>query len=164
MNDKVSKALDNIDMAYDELIDIANDTCKEVVGDLDDMMHSAYDNIENLNNESIRSLLLRLSLRSYSFAEIKEKAQFKAVLGEALRKEAYAKNFNTAEGTVAVRENLSIINTSSEILAEELYTLVANIFKVKCDEVHRIVSTLQTVLMSRMQEAKMANVDGFVGE
>ena len=164
MNDKVSKALDNIDMAYDELIDIANDTCKEVVGDLDDMMRSAYDNIENLNNESIRSLLLRLSLRSYSFAEIKEKAQFKAVLGEALRKEAYAKNFNTAEGTVAVRENLSIINISSEILAEELYTLVANMFKVKCDEVHRIVDTLKSVLMSRMQEAKMANVDGFVGE
>ena len=164
MNDKVSKALDNIDMAYDELIDIANDTCKEVVGDLDDMMQSAYGNIENLNNESIRSLLLRLSLRSYSFAEIKEKAQFKAVLGEALRKEAYAKNFNTAEGTVAVRENLSIINTSSEILAEELYTLVANMFKVKCDEVHRVVDTLKSVLMSRMQEAKMANVDGFVGE
>ena len=164
MNDKVSKALDNIDMAYDELIDIANDTCKEVVGDLDDMLRSAYDNIENLNNESIRSLLLRLSLRSYSFAEIKEKAQFKAVLGEALRKEAYAKNFNTAEGTVAVRENLSIINTSSEILAEELYTLVANMFKVKCDEVHRVVDTLKSVLMSRMQEAKMANVDGFVGE
>lgn len=158
MNDKVSKALDNIDMAYDELIDIANDTCKDVVGDLDDMMRSAYDNIENLNNESIRSLLLRLSLRSYSFAEIKEKAQFKAVLGEALRKEAYAKNFNTAEGTVAVRENLSIINTSSEILAEELYTLVANMFKMKMDEVHRIVSTLQTVLMSRMQEAKLVNV------
>lgn len=164
MNDKVSKALDNIDMAYDELIDIANDTCKEVVGDLDDMMRSAYDNIENLNNESIRSLLLRLSLRSYSFAEIKEKAQFKAVLGEAIRKEAYAKNFNTAEGTVAVRENLSIINTSSEIIAEELYTLVANMFKVKCDEVHRVVDTLKSVLMSRMQEAKMANVDGFVGE
>ena len=164
MNDKVSKALDNIDIAYDDLIDIANDTCKEVVGDLDDMMRSAYDNIENLNNESIRSLLLRLSLRSYSFAEIKEKAQFKAVLGEAIRKEAYAKNFNTAEGTVAVRENLSIINTSSEILAEELYALVANMFKVKCDEVHRVVDTLKSVLMSRMQEAKMATVDGFVGE
>ena len=164
MNDKVSKALDNIDIAYDDLIDIANDTCKEVVGDLDDMMRSAYDNIENLNNESIRSLLLRLSLRSYSFAEIKEKAQFKAVLGEAIRKEAYAKNFNTAEGTVAVRENLSIINTSSEILAEELYALVANMFKVKCDEVHRVVDTLKSVLMSRMQEAKMATVDGFVEE
>lgn len=164
MNDKVSKALDNIDMVYDELIHIANDICADVTGDLDDMMQSAYGNIENLNNESIRSLLLRLSLRSYSFAEIKEKAQFKAVLGEALRKEAYAKNFNTAEGTVAVRENLSIINTSSEILAEELYTLVANMFKVKCDEVHRVVDTLKSVLMSRMQEAKMANVDGFVGE
>ena len=92
----------------------------------------------------------------FKIKEIKEKAQFKSVLGEALRKEAYAKNFNTAEGTVAVRENLSIINTSSEILAEELYTLVANMFKVKCDEVHRVVDTLKSVLMSRMQEAKIS--------
>ena len=158
MNTQVSKALDNIDVAYDDLIEIANDICSDVVGDLDNMIKSAYENIENLTNESIRSLLLRLSLRSYSFAEIKEKSLFKATLGETLRKEAYATSFNQTEGTVAVRENTSIINTSAEILAEELYSLVASMFKMKMDEVHRIVSTLQTVLMSRMQEAKLVNV------
>ena len=104
-------------------------------------------------------------IQNSTFAEFeKEKAQFKAVLGEALRKEAYAKNFNAAEGTVAVRENLSIINTASEILAEEIYSLVANIFKIKLDETHRAVDALKSVLMSRMQEAKMASVDGFVGD
>lgn len=161
MNQNVSKALDNIDMTYDELIEVANDICADVVGDLDNMIKSAYDNIENLTNESIRSLLLRLSLRSYSFAEIKEKSIFKATLGETLRKEAYAKSFNAAEGTVAVRENTSIINTSAEILAEELYSLVASMFKVKVDEVHRVVDSLKSVLMSRMQEAKLSNVDAF---
>lgn len=164
MKQNVTAALNNIDMTYEELIDIANDTCKEVVGDLDELMNNAYDNIENLSNEAIRNLLLKLSLRSYSFAEIKEKAQFKAVLGEAIRKEAYAKNFNATEGTVAVRENISIISTSAEILAEEIYTLIANIFKIKIDEVHRAVDALKSVLMSRMQEAKMSNVDGFIGE
>lgn len=164
MNAQVSKALDNIDIAYNDLIDIANDICNDVVGDLNDMIQSAYDNIENLTNESIRQLLLKLSLRSYSFAEIKDKSMFKATLGETLRKEAYAKSFNLTEGTVAVRENTSIINTASEILAEELYTLVANIFKTKVDEIHRVVDTLKSVLMSRMQEAKMATVDGFVGD
>ena len=164
MNQNVSKALDNIDMTYDELIDIANSISKDVTGDLDSMIMSTYENIENLTNESIRSLLLRLSLRSYSFAEIKEKSLFKATLGETLRKEAYAKNFNSTEGTVAVRENTSIINTSAEILAEELYSLIASIFKVKCDEVHRVVDSLKSVLMSRMQEAKLSSVDGFVGE
>ena len=164
MNALVSKALDNIDMAYNDLIDIANDICTDVAGDLNDMIQSAYDNIENLTNDAIRQLLLKLSLRSYTFSEIKDKSMFKATLGETLRKEAYAKSFNAAEGTVAVRENTSIINTSSEILGEELYTLVANIFKTKVDEIHRVVDTLKSVLMSRMQEAKMASVDGFVGE
>ena len=164
MNQNVSKALDAIDITYQDLIDIANDTCADVVGDLDVLMDSAYNNIENLTNEAIRDLLLRLSLRSYSFAGIKEKAMFKAALGETLRKEAYAKNFNLSEGTVAVRENNSVVNTAPEILAEEIYTLVANMFKSKLDEVHRSVDTLKSVLMSRMQEAKLTTVDGFVGE
>lgn len=164
MNAQVSKALDNIDLAYNDLIDIANDICEDVSGDLNEMIQSAYNNIENLTNDYIRQLLLKLSLRSYSFSEIKDKSAFKATLGETLRKEAYAKAFNLTEGTVAVRENTSIINTSSEIVAEEIYTLVANIFKTRLDEIHRVVDTLKSVLMSRMQEAKMASVDGFVGD
>lgn len=164
MNAQVSKALDNIDIAYDDLIDIANSLCEELLGDINKIMQQAYDNIENLTNEDIRNILLRLSLRSYSFSEIKEKAAFKATLGETLRKEAYAKSFNQTEGTVAVRENTSIINTSAEILAEEIYTLVSNMFKVRLDEIHRVVDTLKSVLMSRMQEAKLTTVDGFVGD
>ena len=164
MNAQVSKALDNIDLAYNDLIDIANDICEDVSGDLNEMIQSAYNNIENLTNDYIRQLLLKLSLRSYSFSEIKDKSAFKATLGETLRKEAYAKAFNLTEGTVAVRENTSIINTSAEIVAEEIYTLVANIFKTRLDEIHRVVDTLKSVLMSRMQEAKMASVDGFVGD
>ena len=53
---------------------------------------------------------------------------------------------------------------AEEILAEEIYTLMANTFKVKLDEIHRVVDTLKSVLMSRMQEAKLTTVDGFVGE
>ena len=164
MNTQVSKALDNIDVAYDDLIDIANSIVDEITGDMNNMIQGAYDNIENLTNEDIRNILLRLSLRSYSFSEIKEKAAFKATLGETLRKEAYAKSFNVTEGTVAVRENTSIINTSAEIVAEEIYALVANMFKLKLDELHRIVDSLKSVLMSRMQEAKLTTVDGFVGD
>jgi len=160
MKQNVSAALDNIDMTYDELVVVANDIMKEVVGDLDAMMESAYNDVELLSNEAIRQLMLKLSLRSYSFSEIKEKSIFKATLGETLRKEAYATNFNAAEGTVAVRENNAILNTSAEILAEEIYTLVSSLFKTKLDEIHRIVAALQSVLMSRMQEAKLSNVDG----
>ena len=145
MKSEVVAALDAVDATYDELIDVANDIAKEVVGDLDDMMASAYNDVEKLSNEAIRDLMLKLSLRSYSFAEIKERSAFKSELAETLRKEAYAKNFNSAEGTVAVRENTAVLNSSSEILANQIYELVADIFKSKLDETHRIVAALTSV-------------------
>ena len=159
MKQNVNTALDNVDAAYGDLIEIANSIIEDVCGDIDRMTLSAYNNIENLTNEDIRDMLLRLSLRSYSFSEIKEKSAFKAALAETLRKEAYAKNFNSTEGSVAVRDNTAVVNTSSEIIAEEIYTLTASLFKTKLDELHRVVDTLKTVLMSRMQEAKLSNVD-----
>ena len=162
MRKEVSVALDNIDATYEELIDVANDLSKEVVGDLDELMASAYEDVEKLSNDAIRDLMLKLTLRSYSFSEIKEKSIFKAELGETLRKEAYAKNFNASEGTVAVRENTAILSTSAEILAEEIYSLVSQMFKTKLDEIHRTVSALQTVLMSRLSEAKLTNVDAAI--
>ena len=159
MKQNVNTALDNVDAAYGDLIEIANSIIEDVCGDIDRMTQSAYNNIENLTNEDIRDMLLRLSLRSYSFSEIKEKSAFKAALAETLRKEAYAMNFNSTEGSVAVRDNTAVVNTSSEIIAEEIYTLTASLFKTKLDELHRVVDTLKTVLMSRMQEAKLSNVD-----
>lgn len=162
MKQNVSAALDKVDMTYDELIVVANDILKEITGDLDAMMESAYIDVERLSVEAIRQLMLKLSLRSYSFSEIKEKSIFKATLSETLRKEAYAKNFNSSEGTVAVRENNAILNTSDEIIAEEIYTLVSSLFKTKLDEVHRVVASLQSVLMSRMQEAKLSNIDNAI--
>ena len=164
MKQNVNEALDRVDMAYDDLIVVANDILESLTGDLDDMMKSAYEDVERLTNDAIRQLMLKLSLRSYSFSEIKEKSIFKATLSETLRKEAYARNFNASEGTVAVRENTAILNTSDEIIAEEIYTLVSSLFKTKLDEIHRVVASLQSVLMSRMQEAKLTTVDGFVGE
>ena len=70
MKNGVSAALDKIDMTYDELIVVANDILADVTGDLDAMMDSAYNDVERLSNEAIRDLMLKLSLRSYSFSEI----------------------------------------------------------------------------------------------
>lgn len=159
MNSKVKEALDNIDETYQSLVDVANDIFEATTKDIDEIMTKAYEDIEKLSNDAIRDLMLKLSLKSYTFSEIKEKSAFKAVLGETIRKEEYAHNFNDADGTVAVRENTAIINTSAEILAEEIHSLIANMLKTKLDEIHRVVNTLQTVLMTRMQEAKLSSVD-----
>ena len=155
MKKDVSKALDNIDATYDELIVIANDIIDNVAGDIKIMMQSTYKNIENLTNEDLRGLILKLSLRSFTFSEIKDKSLFKATLAETLRKEAHAIAFGGAEGTATAKENQAILNTSEEILAEEIYDLVANLAKTTLDEIHRVVDSAKTVLMSRLSEAKL---------
>lgn len=155
MKKDVSKALDNIDAVYDDLIVIANDIVESTIGDMNAMLQSAYHNIENLSNEDIRGLILKVALRSYNFGEIKDKAAFKSELAETLRKEAHAIAFGNAEGTATAKENQAILNTSEELLAEEIYDLVANMFKTKSDELHRVTDALKTVLMSRMAEAKL---------
>ena len=159
MTISVSNALDNIDKTYDDLLEVANDIFETTTKEIDGLMEGAYNDIEKMSNDAIRDLMLKLSLKSYTFSEIKEKAAFKATLGEVMRKEMYASHFNNSEGTVAVRENTATIQSGAEILAEEIYTLVANMLKTKLDEIHRVVNTLQTILMTRMQEAKLSTVD-----
>lgn len=158
MKNNVNEALNNVDATYDDLVKIANDIAADVLGDLDDMIKSAYEDVEKMTNDAIRELILKLSLRSYSFSEIKEKALFKAVMAETLRKEAYATRYNTAEGTAAVRDNIATLDISSEIVADEIYNFVAAIFKTKLDELHRIVAALTTVLTTRLTEAKLTAV------
>ena len=159
MNANVSKALDNIDITYNDLIEVANDIFKQTTSEIDVIMADAYNDIERLSNDAIRDLMLKLSLKSYTFSEIKEKSAFKATLGEVMRKETYAQNFNQSEGTVAVRENTAIIESGAEILAEEIYGLVASMLKTKLYEIHSVISALQTVLTSRLQEAKLSAIE-----
>jgi hypothetical protein len=159
MTSDVRKALTAIDCTYDDLVEVANEIFNTTTKEVDGMMTDAYNDIEKMSNDAIRDLMLKLSLKSYTFSEVKEKSAFKSTMGEILRKEAYAKNFNSIEGTVAVRETNATIQTSGEIIAEEIYTLVANMLKTKLDEIHRVVNTLQTVLMTRIQEAKLTTVD-----
>jgi hypothetical protein len=109
-----------------------------------------------MNNDLLRDYILKLCLKSYSFSDIKEKAAFKAEIAETIRKEAYAKQFNSTEGTVAVRQNNAEIAISAEYLSEEIYQLISALLKTKADEIHRVVDALKTVLMSRLQEAKIS--------
>lgn len=159
MNANVQKALENIDITYDNLIQIANDIIRSLTQEIDDLIAPVYDNVENLTNEDLRGLIMKLSLKSYMFSETKEKSLFKAELAETLRKEMYATQFNQSEGSVAVRDNIALLNSSAEFLAEEIHNLVSQLFKTKSDEIHRVVDSAKTVLMARLSEAKLSSVE-----
>lgn len=155
MAENLQEALDRTDDVYKDLIEIANTIFKTYTGDVNELIKGAMDNVDNLTNEDIRLLIIKLSLHSFSFGDVKEKAGLKAELSETLRKEAYAKAFNLSEGSVASKESQAIMKTSYENSVELIYNSVASLFKTKLDEIHRVVDALKTVLMSRMSEAKL---------
>ena len=158
MKGNLQKALDNTEQTYVNLVSIANDIINGHIKDIDADIKNATNNINNLTNDSIRQLIITLALKSYNFSEVKEKAVLKAECAEALRKEAYAIEYNKADGAVAARDNAAIINTSDEILTDAIYGLVSSLFKTKLDEIHRVIDALKTVLMSRMAEAKLSGI------
>lgn len=155
MRGNLKQALENTDMMYEQLVAIANDIIDTYTADVNKVIKNAYDNIENISNDDMRNLMLKLSLMSYTFSDVKEKSALKAECAEALKKEAYAKKFNEADGNNAVRDNTALLETSDEIVVNAIHDLVSSLFKAKADELHRIVATLQSILMSRMQEAKL---------
>lgn len=148
-------ALANVDMTYSQIVEIANDIVAQCTVESDQLVNRLKANSENLTNEDVRKAMLELALTSYSFSEIKEKSTLKAECAEILRKELYAREFNLADGSVAVRDNTAVLNSSQEVLVEAIYNLVSSILKVKLDELHRIVDALKSIIMSRMSEAKL---------
>lgn len=165
MNNKnVQMALDNVGMVYADLVEVANDILQDAVGDLDTLVEPVSTNPENLSNEDLRMIMMKLSIKAFSFCEIKEKAAFKSNIAETLRKEKYATNFGAAEGSVAAKESTAILQTSAEILAEQIYDLVADLFKVKLDSIYRVVDVIKTVLSTRVNEAKLTNATNTMAE
>ena len=164
MNEKLQTALDNTESTYKELVEIANSIVKTYASDINDLITEATENIDTLSNEQVRQLLLKISLKAYSFGDVKEKAALKAQCAKTLKDEAYAIQFNGAEGSVEAKKNTALTQSSAEAVAETLYNLVSSLFKTKLDEMHRVVDSLKSVLMSRMAEQKLMSSFSGSGE
>lgn len=157
MKPELEKALNAVEMTYKDIVEIADELVAEYTQGLDNLIKSVEDRIDKISNDEIREIMLRLSIKAYSFGDVKEKSAIKAECAEILRKEAYAVSFNSAEGSVAAKDNTSTLKVSNEIVSECLYNLVANLFKIKLDETRRLIDTLKTILMSRLSEMKMSS-------
>lgn len=157
MNKKLEDALNNVDVNYHELVEIADDTVAPLTADADAIIKQVSDNIASLSVDQIRDYMLKLQMEAYRLGELKEKSQLKADLAETLMKEKYAVTFNSLDGSAAIKDKLTQEAVSQEIVAENLYNLMASLIKTKVDSLHRMVDVLKSILMSRMQEAKLMN-------
>lgn len=157
MDKKIESALNNVQWSYQELVEVANNSISPLTADADSIMKDVRDNVSNLSVDQIRNYMIRLQMEAYSLSEIREKSQLKADLAETLMKEKYAITFNSLDGSAAVKDKLTQEQISGEVVAENVYNLMAALLKNKVDALHRMVDVLKSILMSRMQEAKLMN-------
>ena len=67
----LQEALDNVEMTYQELNTIAKDIVSEFFAGADSLIYELKD-INELDNDSIRNYMIKLSLTAYSLSEVKE--------------------------------------------------------------------------------------------
>lgn len=158
MTDKLSNALNNVEVTYKELVEISNSILDPIIGPANTLVSTINAQINSLSIDQIRDFILQLQLKAFELSEIKEKAAMKAELSEALQKEKFATTFNGLDGSAAVKEKIALVESSSETVSTVLYELVSSLLKSKVDQLHRLVDCLKSILMSRMQETKFMNI------
>ena len=153
-----SEARQGVDELYKSLTQVADDIVNKHTKDIDKLIKEIENNVEKLDNKDIRMYTLKLSSLAYSLGDLVEHADLKRDCAIALAKEANAKEFNLAAGTVDTKKNVALINSSQEQAVSMLYNTVADLFKTKLNSVYRVVDSLKNVLISRNAEAKLQSM------
>ena len=153
----LEQSMDDVQAIYDALNSQAKEIVKHYTKSLDDLIKNINDNINNLSNDDLRRIELKLSLISYDLGELKDKTSIASEVAEIIEAETIATSFNTATGTIEQRKNIAILNASKEKAVSKLYKLVASQIKTKLDEVHRIVDCLKSILISRASDRKLTD-------
>lgn len=155
--ENLNQQMDAVQDIYSSLNSQAKEIVKEYTQELDRIINNVSKNINNLSNEDIRRYQLQLSLAAYDLGELKDKTNMASEIADVLQEETQATAWNTSEGNNEQRKNNAILASSKEKAVAKLYKLVASQIKTKLDEVHRIVATLQSILISRASDRKLTD-------
>jgi len=151
----LNKALESVEITYSQIKEIADNMLAVPFEEPNRIVGLIQANIESMSIEMLRDSILRLQLAVYSLSELRDRSGVKAACAEAIRKEAYATAYIGQEGTAGVKDSNTTLAISENIVAQCLYDLVASLVKTKVDQIQRMIDSLKTILMSRMQELKL---------
>jgi hypothetical protein len=153
----LNKALEAVEMTYGQIKQIADDMLAAPFEEVNRLYGDVSTYVDSLSIEALRDYLLRLQLAAFGLSELRDRSGAKATCAEAVRKEAYAVSYASQEGTAAAKDSAATLAVAENIVAQCLYDLVASLVKTKLDATHRLIDTMKSILMSRMQEAKLSN-------
>lgn len=155
MTRSLDQALQAVDLTYQQVEQIAYDVISEPLAQVNEIIQELGKDINEMSIDMLRTYMLKLQLSIFQISEIKDKSVTKAQCAEALRKEAYSVSFLKQEGSVGQKEASATIDISDRIIVEYVYDFISALIKTKVDQGLRLVDTLKSVLMSRMQEVKL---------
>ena len=153
----LNKALEAVEMTYGQIKEIADSMLAGPFEEPNRIVEMIQYNVESMSIDMLRDSILRLQLAVYSLSELRDRSGIKAVCAEAIKKEAYAASYIGQEGTAGVKDSNTTLAISENIVAQCLYDLVASLVKTKVDMCLRLIDSLKSILMSRMQEFKFMN-------
>ena len=154
----LNKALEAVEMTYGQIKEIADSMLSGPFEEPNRIVEFIQFNVESMSIDMLRDSILRLQLAVYALSELRDRSGVKAICAEAIKKEAYAANYIGQEGTAGVKDSNTTLAISENIIAQCLYDLVASLTKTKVDQLHRMIDSLKSILMSRMQEAKFMQI------
>lgn len=157
LKEDLLQAMSSVHDIYNDMNSVAKDIVKEYTAPIDILVKQIKSDINNLTNEDVRRIELKLSLLAYDLGELKDKTNIAAEVAEIVQDEAQANAWNTAEGNNEQRKNASLLAVNKEKVISKLYKLVASQIKTKLDETHRIVDTLKSILISRASDRKLTD-------
>lgn len=153
----LNKALEAVEMTYGQIKQIADDMLAAPFEEVNRLYGDVSTYVDSLSIDALRDYLLRLQLAAFGLSELRDRSGAKATCAEAVRKEAYAISYASQDGTAAAKDSAATLAVAENIVAQCLYDLVASLVKTKLDATHRLIDTMKSILMSRMQEAKLSN-------
>ena len=142
---------------YAQLNEIAVNVCTKYCNKVDAIVYSITD-IDELDNREIRHILAELAIEAYRLADYAERSSLKSECAIALHKEMQANVYINSTGTQGNRNNQALLESQPEQLVSILYKNIRSVLVTKVNETHRIESMLNSVLISRATEAKLANL------
>lgn len=151
-------AIDQAKLEADELTaqlaEVVGSITKAQTTTLDELIHKLSKGIDTFSNNDLRDIMARISVETYYIGIAKEQSSLKDACATALYKEGLAKSYNLTSGAVEAKKQQAVLDTVDKQAVSILYTTVSGLLKTKIDEAHRIVSVINSVLISRASEAK----------
>lgn len=152
----LNKSLDNVEMTYSQVAEIAGSILEEILKPVDNIINIMGDDINSLSLDQLKDYMWKLQHKAYTLSEVKEKSLLKAELAEMIQKEKSANSYMQAEGTNEAKKSVALLESSEETVVQALYENISNQLKTKVDQIHRLVDCLKSIIMTRMQELKLS--------